>query len=92
MRNREVSGINTLAEKEKLAKFLMERLEILKKREKDSGEMLPETRETAVSLCIILDKIRMEGGIVENPDELKNRIFKPWMDKLEGKQESEVSE
>ena len=94
----ERTKINTLAEKEKLAKFLLERLEQLKEKEKIGGEYLAETRETVTALCVVLDKIRMESsGIVENPDEMKDRIFADWMAKIDNKdkvkrEESQVSE
>ena len=55
-----MSRINTLREKEKLFDFLIARLESLKKKEAESGEMLPETRETVVCLYNLLEKLRIE--------------------------------
>lgn len=82
--------INTLEEKEKLAKFLMERLEALKKKESETGEMVPETRETVTTLTTVLDKIRLESsGVEESPQELKERLFGQWMNKRRKEKEED---
>jgi len=82
--------INTLEEKERLAKFLMERLEALKKKELETGEMVPETRETVTALTTVLDKIRLESsGIEETPDQLRERLFGDWMRKRKKERQEE---
>jgi Txe/YoeB family toxin of Txe-Axe toxin-antitoxin module len=85
--------INTLAEKEKLAKFLMQRLEVLKAKEAKTGEMQAETRETVTALTTVLDKIRLEAdGTVQDPDALKKELFGDWARKVqEENKESEES-
>ena len=74
--------INTLVEKEGLARYLLERLEQLKKKERESGIFLAETRETVTALSTVLNHIRLEGGFKESPDELTQSIFGSWMDKV----------
>ena len=85
MRNQR-TRIDTLGEKEKLAEFLKARLELLKRKEAQSGELSAETRETVTALTMVLDKIRLEsGGIIESPEELKERAFGDWCEETRKK-------
>lgn len=82
MKNVRSTQIDTLAEKEELAKFLKERLELLKAKEKETGILSPETRETVTALTTVLDKIRLETyGSIETGDELRDRAFGDWIKK-----------
>ena len=74
--------IDTLKTREKMAKILLDRLEQLTKKEAETKESLPETRETISTLNAVLREIRLETiGYDESPEELKNRLFGDWMRK-----------
>lgn len=88
-----MSQINTLAEKMRLYRILNARFEKLLKCEEATGEAIPEVRESAVSMCRILEAIRLEGGgAKQSPEELKKEIFGDWMRKVQGEGEKNGSE
>ena len=98
MRNRKISGIDTLREREKMVKFLLERLEFLRKKESECGEPLVETRETISTLNAVLTQLRVESsGLSEfDREHLFEETFGDWLAKVEAnkkvKKESEGTE
>jgi len=75
--------IDTLREKEKLYKEVMERLAVLKRLEKESGIPNSECRELISLAVVILEKIRAERERREaTPEELKEEVFREWEEKV----------
>ena len=93
MKNVRSTNIDSLKERENLYGLIKKRIENLVEKEKETGVVNPELRESIATANAILREIRVEAfGYREDPDEMKNRVFGEWMAKIDKGKDKEEKE